>query len=95
MGPSLTLRSVTEQVHDDGTLANSLVDVEEILARHPAVLLGLLPACAVLPHTHDNIEAVVAEVEPLAMALRAVTDQSEGVVLEVVEELLSGPVGAL
>lgn len=94
-GPSLTLRSITEQVHDDGTLANGLVDVEKVLARDPAILLRLLPAGAVLPHTNNDIEAVVTEVEPLTVALGAVTDESEGVVLEVVEELLPGPVGAL
>ena len=82
--PRRALRRVGEQVHDDGTLANSLIHVEEVLARDPAILLRLFPACAVLAHTDDHVQAVIAEVQALAMALRAVADESEGVVLEVV-----------
>jgi hypothetical protein len=43
LGPGLGLGSVGEQVHDNGGLANSLVDVEQVLAGDPAVLLSLLP----------------------------------------------------
>jgi hypothetical protein len=82
-GPGLALGSVGEQVHDDGALGDGLIDVEEVFAWHPAILLGLLPRGTVLPDTNNDVEAVVAEVEALAVTLRSVTDQREGVVLEV------------
>ena len=82
--PCLALRSITEQVHDDGTLSNGLVNVEEVLAGNPSILLRLFPARAVLPDTDDHVDAVVAKVQALAVALRAVADKGEGVVLEVV-----------
>ena len=81
--PRLRLSSVREEVHDDGRLANGLVDIEQVLAGDPAILLGLLPRGAVLPYTDDDVQAVVAEVEALAVALRAVADKSESVILEV------------
>jgi len=77
------LCGVAEQVHNDSTLANSLVDLEKVLAGHPAVLLGLLPGLPVLSHTDDYVEAVVAEVKTLTVTLGSVTDEGEGVVLEV------------
>lgn len=95
MGPGLRLGGVGEQIHDDGALRDGLVDVEQILAGDPAVLDSLLPRSAILSHTDDDVQAVVAEVETLAVTLGAVADEGEGVVLEVVEELLLGPVGAL
>ena len=84
MRPCLALRSITEQVHDDGTLANGLVDVEKVGACNPAILLRLFPARAVLSDTDDHVQAVVAEVQALAVALRAVADEGKGIVLEVV-----------
>lgn len=86
--PGLALSSITEEVHDDGTLLDSLIDVEEVLAGYPTILLSLFPACAVLPHTDNDIETVVAEVQALAVTLRAVTDEGEGIVLEVVLHLV-------
>ena len=82
--PCLALRSVTEQVHDDGTLADGLVDVEEVRACNPTILLCLFPARAVLADTDNHVQAVVAEVQALTVALRAVANEREGVVLEVV-----------
>lgn len=82
-GPGLGLGGVGEQVHDDGTAGDGLVDLEEVLAGDPAVLLGVLPGLAVLSDTDDDVEAVVAEVKALAVALRAVADEGQGVVLEV------------
>ena len=84
MGPRLGLGSVAEQVHDDGTARDSFIDLEEVLSRNPAILLGILPRLAVLPHADDDVQAVVPEVETLAVALGAVADQGEGIVLEVV-----------
>lgn len=83
VGPRLGLSGVTEEVHDDGAARDGLVDLEEVLAGDPAVLDGVLPRLAILTDTDDDVEAVVAEVEALAVALRAVADEGEGVVLEV------------
>jgi len=93
--PGLGLRGVGEQVHDDSSLVDSLVNVEEVLARDPTVLLGLLPRSTTLSDTDDDVQAVVAKVETLTVTLGAISDESEGVVLEVLEELLSWPVGSL
>jgi hypothetical protein len=41
--PGLRLSGIREQVHDDGALGDGLVDVEQVGAGDPAVLLGLLP----------------------------------------------------
>ena len=84
MRPGLRLGSITEQVHDDGTLGDGLIDLEQVLARDPAILLGILPGLAVLSDANDDVQAIVAKVETLTVALRAVADQSKGVVLEVV-----------
>lgn len=83
-GPRLALGGVTEQVHDDGAARNGLIDIKQVLAGDPAVLDGVLPRLALLAHADDDVEAVVTEVETLAVALRAVADEGKGVVLEVV-----------
>lgn len=82
--PGFGLRSVGKEVHDDGSLGDGLVDVKEVLALNPTILCCLFPAGAALAHTNNDIEPVVAEVEPLSVALRAVSDEGECVVLEVV-----------
>ena len=41
--PSLRLGGIREQVHDDGGLADGLIDVEQVLSGDPAIGLGLLP----------------------------------------------------
>jgi len=41
--PGLALGSITEQVHDDGTTGDGLIDLEEGLAWYPAILLSILP----------------------------------------------------
>jgi len=93
--PSLGLSGVGKQVHDDSSLVDSLVNVEEVLARNPPILLGLLPASTVLPDTNNDVDTIVTEVQTLTVTLRTVTDESKSVVLEVFEELLSWPVTAL
>lgn len=95
MWPGLGLSGVGEKVHDDGTLADGGVNVEEVLALNPAILLGLLPGSTALADTDNDIEAVVAEVETLTVTLGAVADEGEGVVLEVLEETVAWPVSAL
>lgn len=64
-------------------------------AAYPTVLNGLLPALAVFADTDNDVEAVVTGVETLSVALRAVADQGEGVIFEVILELSQRPVGAL
>ena len=82
-GPRLALSSVGEQVHDNGALGDSLVNVEQVLSWDPAILLRLSPRCTVPPDANDDIETVIAEVETLAVTLGAVADEGESVVLEV------------
>lgn len=60
------------------------MDVEQVFARNPAVLLSFFPRCAILSHTNDNVETVISKVEALTVTLGAVTDEGKGVVLEVI-----------
>jgi hypothetical protein len=62
---------------------------------YPAILYGLFPAFAVFTDTDDDVETVVAGVHTLTMSLRAVTNKSEGVVLEIVLEFGEWPIAAL
>lgn len=41
--PGLTLSSITEEVHDDGSSGDSLVNLEESLSWDPSIFLGILP----------------------------------------------------
>lgn len=83
MWPRLALCGIGEKVHDDGALADCLVHLEKILAWDPAILYGLLPALTILSDTNNDIETVVTEVKTLTVTLRTVSDQGEGVILEV------------
>ena len=94
-GPGLTLSGIGEKVHNNGTLLDSGVDVEQVLAGDPAVLDSLLPGSAILTNTNNDIETLVTQVETLAVTLGAITDQCQGVVLEVLLELRTGPIVAL
>lgn len=82
-GPGLGLGGIGKEVHDDGTLVDSLINLEEVLAGDPAVLDGVVPRLSVLADTNDNIKAIVTEVKALAVTLGAVADEGEGVILEV------------
>ena len=84
--PGLLLGGVTEEVHDNRTLLHGLVNLEKVDAGLPAILDSLLPAGTVFPDTNNDVEAVVAEVEALAVTLGAVADEGEGVVLKVLLE---------
>lgn len=81
--PGLTLGSITEQVHDDGTLVDGLIHLEEVLAWNPAVLLGVLPGLTVLSDTNNDIKAIVTHVQGLSMTLGSIADDGHGVILEV------------
>jgi hypothetical protein len=60
--PCLGLGGIRQQVHDNGTLADSFVHLEQVCSWYPAILLSFLPRCAILSYTDDDIETVVAEV---------------------------------
>lgn len=62
---------------------------------HPTILESLLPALAALTNTNNDIQAIVTSVEALTVALRAVPNESKGIILEVLMELSQGPVAAL
>lgn len=81
--PSLTLGGIAQQVHDDRSSADGLLDGEQGLSLDPTVLLGLFPGFTALSDTDDDLQAVVTGVEGLAVALGTVTDHGEGVILEV------------
>lgn len=81
--PCLGLSSIREQVHDDSTLANGLVHLEQVCSRDPAILHCFLPRRAILSYTDNDIETIVAEIETLTVTLRAITDQSESVILKI------------
>lgn len=82
--PSLALSGIGKQVHHDRRLANRLIDIEQVLARDPTILLSLLPRGTVLSHTDNDVQSVVAEIETLTVTLRTITDEGQSVVLEVV-----------
>lgn len=83
MLPCRALCGVAQEIHDDGALLDGLVDIEQVCAGDPTILLRLFPACAVFPDTNNHVESIVAQVQTLTMTLRAVTDESEGVIFEV------------
>jgi hypothetical protein len=58
-GPSLTLRSIAEKIHNDGTLLDCLVHIEQIGTRDPAILNGLFPRGAVFSDSDNDIQAIV------------------------------------
>jgi hypothetical protein len=84
--PSLGLSGITEQVHDDGTLLDGLVDREQGLSGDPTVLLSLFPRFTSFSYSDNDLETVVTSVEGLTVSLRTVSDHGEGIILEVSEQ---------
>lgn len=82
--PGLTLGSITQKVHHNRALGYSLIDLEEVGSGNPSIILSLFPRCAIFSDANDDIQSVITKIEPLAMALRAVTNECECVVLEVI-----------
>lgn len=64
-------------------------------ATYPAILDSLFPTLTTLANTDNDVQAVVTSVQALTVTLRAVPNESEGIVLEIVLELGEGPVAAL
>lgn len=81
--PRLTLSRVTEQVHDNAAALDGLVNIKKVGTWNPAILLSLLPRSSVLSHADNDIQTIVAQVETLTVALRAVANEGQGVVLEI------------
>lgn len=77
------MSSITEQIHDNCALSDGLVNVEEICAWYPSILLSFFPGSAILSDTDDHVQAIVTQIETLTVTLRAVTDEGESVVLEI------------
>lgn len=88
--PSLALSSITEQIHDNGALGNSLVHIEQVGAWNPTILYSFFPGCAIFAHTDYDIETIVTKVETLTVALGAITDECESVVFEVFLDKVRG-----
>lgn len=82
LGPGRRLGGIGKQVHDDGTLLDSLWDIEQGLSGNPTVLLSLLPRFSTLSDTDNDLDTLVSGVKRLTVTLRSVTDHGEGVVLE-------------
>ena len=82
--PGLTLGSITQKVHHYRALGYSLIDLEEVGSGNPSIILSLFPRCAIFSDANDDIQSVITKIEPLAMALRAVTNECECVILEVI-----------
>ena len=89
-GPYGDLTRVGQQVLDDRRALGGLFDAEERLARLPAVGDGLLPALAALALAHDDVQAVVPEVERLPRTLHAVADDGDGFVFQDFAGFLQG-----
>lgn len=71
MWPGLGLGSIGEEVHDDGTAGDGLIDLEEVLALNPSVLKSLLPGLATLADTDNDVETLIAGVKTLTVTLGA------------------------
>ena len=82
-GPDGALGGVRHQHLDDGAAAHGLINLEQGLARHPAVLDRAVPvALESAGLADDDLEAVVAQVERLGRPLHAVADDGDRLALE-------------
>lgn len=69
MWPGLGLGSIGEEVHDDGTAGDSLVDLEKVLALNPSILLSLLPRLSSLADTDNDVQTLISGIETLTVSL--------------------------
>jgi hypothetical protein len=67
--PGLGLGSIGEEVHDDGTAGDSLVDIEEVLALNPSILLSLLPRLSSLADTDNHVQTLISGIKTLTVSL--------------------------
>ena len=88
--------SIEKRVSPGTCIQNEMKDFRNFKRQsHPAIYLGLSPALSILTNADDNIQTVVTGVQALTMALWAITNQSEGIIFEVVLEFSQGPICTL
>lgn len=78
------MSSITQKVHYNRALGYSLIDLEEVGPGNPSIILSLFPRSAVFSDANNDIQSVITKIKPLAMALRAVTNECKCVVLKVI-----------
>ena len=84
------LGGVGEQILDNRRALARLLDLEQRLARDPAVGYGLVPCLGVLALADDHVEPVILQVQRLAGALHAVSDDGYRFVFEGFERFAQG-----
>ena len=55
----------------------------DVATTHPTVFEGLFPTLAVLANADNDVQAIIAGVEALSVALRAITNEGKRIVFEV------------
>jgi hypothetical protein len=56
----------------------------DLVRTHPTIFQCLFPTLAVLANADDDVKAIVARVEALSVALRAIADEGKRIIFEVV-----------
>ena len=87
--PASYLGGIRQENLDDGRTLAGLFDAEEGLTRYPSVCHCLVVSLAGTL-ADDDIETIVTQVERLAGALYAVTDDGDGLVLQYLTRLVQG-----
>ena len=81
--PADFLRSIRQEVLNNGTLLNGFFDFEERFARHKAVFFRAVPVLHELfGLPHNNVEAIVAQVQRLGRTLYTIPDDRDGFFFE-------------
>lgn len=60
----------------------------------PAIFNSLLPTLSVLADTNNDVEPIITSVQALAMSLRTIANEGEGIIFEVVVKFSKRPVAA-
>ena len=61
-----------------------MVGERDVAGTHPTIFQRLFPTLAVLANADDDVQAIVARVEALSVALRAIADEGKRIIFEVV-----------
>src|SRR5262249_710592 len=86
--PHFLLTGVREQILHDGAALGGFFDIEERVARLPAIADRVVPGLAALALTDDDLHAIVAHVERLSAALHPVTHHGNGFIAQNLTYLL-------
>jgi hypothetical protein len=62
---------------------------------NPTILNSLFPTRTIFSYTDNDVQTIIAGVQTLSVSLRAIADQGEGVVFEVLVDLGKRPICAL